>query len=149
MKCLEKDPDRRYRTAGELAADLRRYVNRFAISARRAGPIAKSVKFIRRHKLGATAAAVIVILASAASIAGWNYRASQARLAVEQARAKDEQWVREQAIPTLRRLIEQKDFGGAFDLAEEVERRAPGDPTLKELQPGFTSAWSVTTNPPG
>jgi tetratricopeptide (TPR) repeat protein len=49
LKCLEKDPDRRYQTAGELAEDLRRYVNRFAISARRAGPVARLVKWVRRR----------------------------------------------------------------------------------------------------
>src|SRR5262249_2603289 len=37
LKCLEKDPDRRYQTAGALAEDLRRFLNRFAIAARRAG----------------------------------------------------------------------------------------------------------------
>src|SRR5262249_43603465 len=39
LKAMEKDPDRRYQTAGAMAEDLRRYVNRFAISARRAGPM--------------------------------------------------------------------------------------------------------------
>src|SRR5262249_12811524 len=39
LKAMEKDPDQRYRTAGALADDLRRYVNRFAIEARRAGPV--------------------------------------------------------------------------------------------------------------
>src|SRR6516162_7766618 len=39
LKALEKDPDRRYQMAGAMADDLRRYVNRFAITARRAGPI--------------------------------------------------------------------------------------------------------------
>src|SRR5207253_1571221 len=72
LKCLEKDPDRRYQTANELAEDLRRYVNRFAISARRAGPVTKLVKFARRHKLGVTAAAAIVLLFSAAAVAVWN-----------------------------------------------------------------------------
>jgi len=33
MKALEKDPDRRYQTAKEMADDLRRYVNHFAIAA--------------------------------------------------------------------------------------------------------------------
>src|SRR5262245_10310398 len=35
LKAMEKDPDRRYQHAGEMADDLRRFVNRFAIAARR------------------------------------------------------------------------------------------------------------------
>jgi predicted Zn-dependent protease len=49
LKALDKDPDRRYLTAGALAEDLRRYVNRFAIAARRAGPVARAVKWVRRR----------------------------------------------------------------------------------------------------
>jgi hypothetical protein len=41
LKAMEKDPDRRYQTAGQMADDLRRFVNRFAIHARRAGPVEK------------------------------------------------------------------------------------------------------------
>lgn len=51
MKAIDKDPDRRYQTAGQLADDLRKYVNRYAISARRVGVIAKSWKWIRRNPL--------------------------------------------------------------------------------------------------
>jgi serine/threonine protein kinase len=49
LKALEKDPDRRYQTAGAMAEDLRRYVNRFAISARRTGPVRRLVKWVRRR----------------------------------------------------------------------------------------------------
>src|SRR5262249_41616092 len=49
LKCLEKDQDRRYQSAGELADDLRRYVSRFAISAKRAGPVARVVKWAKRR----------------------------------------------------------------------------------------------------
>src|SRR6516165_3232768 len=49
LKCLEKDPDRRYPSAKELADDLRRYVNRFAISARRAGPLTRLKKWAKRN----------------------------------------------------------------------------------------------------
>ena len=50
LKALEKDPNRRYQAADQMASDLRNYVNRFAISARRSGPIAKAVKWSRRHR---------------------------------------------------------------------------------------------------
>ena len=47
LKALEKDPDRRYQTAGQMADDLRRCVNRFAISARRIGLIGRVGKWVR------------------------------------------------------------------------------------------------------
>lgn len=49
LKAMDKDPDRRYQTAKAMADDLRCYVNRFAISARRVGPIGQAVKWTRRH----------------------------------------------------------------------------------------------------
>ena len=39
-KCLEKDREQRYATAGDLAEDLRRYLRDEPIAARRAGPVA-------------------------------------------------------------------------------------------------------------
>ena len=49
LKAMEKDPDRRYQTAGKLAEDLRHFVNRFAIKARRAGLVVRLKKWIRRN----------------------------------------------------------------------------------------------------
>src|SRR2546430_13547214 len=39
LKCLEKDPRRRYATAAELADDLRRHLNGETVRARPAGPL--------------------------------------------------------------------------------------------------------------
>ena len=62
LKAMEKDPDRRYQTAGQMAEDLRRYVNRFAILARRAGPFARLQKWVMRNPaLSAALAAVLVL----------------------------------------------------------------------------------------
>lgn len=49
LKCLSKDHRRRYATAGELAADLDRYLGHQPILARPIGPVGKAVKWIRRH----------------------------------------------------------------------------------------------------
>ena len=50
LKCLEKDPSRRYATAGEFAADLRRFQAGESVIARRVGPIGKTVKWMRRNR---------------------------------------------------------------------------------------------------
>ena len=48
LKCLEKDPRRRFASAGELADDLRRYLDGEPITARRLGPFGRVVKWCRR-----------------------------------------------------------------------------------------------------
>ncbi|MGB2987708.1 MAG: protein kinase [Phycisphaerae bacterium] len=58
-KALEKSPDARYATARAFAEDLRRYTHDLPIVAKRPGPIARTVKFVRRHKAG-----VIAVVAS-------------------------------------------------------------------------------------
>ena len=50
LKALEKNPDRRYHSAGDMASDLRSYVNRFSISAKRAGPVTRITKWAQRHR---------------------------------------------------------------------------------------------------
>jgi WD40 repeat protein len=62
LKCLHKDPVRRYATAADLADDLRRYRGGETIHARRAGRLEKGVKWVRRRP--AAAALVGVLLAA-------------------------------------------------------------------------------------
>jgi hypothetical protein len=82
LKCLEKDPARRYQTAGALADDLRRYLNRFAIRARRAGPLTRLGKWVKRNPALAAAAAAVLLAAGAAVFFAWQARdAEQRRLA--------------------------------------------------------------------
>ena len=53
LKAMSKAPERRYRTAGEFAADIKRYLRGEPILARRAGAIERSWKFLRRNWLAA------------------------------------------------------------------------------------------------
>jgi len=68
LKALEKSPDARYPTARAFMDDLRRYTHDLPIVAKRPGPIARAIKFVRRHKAGVTAAAAIVLLITTLSI---------------------------------------------------------------------------------
>ena len=78
LKAMEKDPDRRYQTAGQMADDLRRFVNRFAIAAKRTGPIGRAVKWARRHPTVAGLSGLLVI---SLCVASWlAYTKGRARL---------------------------------------------------------------------
>ena len=64
LKALEKDPDRRYATARDMAEDLRAHLNRGLIAARRAGPLRRATKWTRRHPVAATMAIGVIGVAS-------------------------------------------------------------------------------------
>lgn len=67
-KCLEKDPARRYKTAGEFAEDLDRFREGKPILARPIGPIAQAIKWTRRHPTAFILSTALVILATASLI---------------------------------------------------------------------------------
>ncbi|MFN0131026.1 MAG: tetratricopeptide repeat protein [Phycisphaerales bacterium] len=64
-KALEKDRDRRYQSAGDFAADIRRYLDHRAIMARPASTAYQLRKFARRNKtlVGGVAAALVLLTA--------------------------------------------------------------------------------------
>lgn len=82
LRCLEKDPDRRYASAKDLADDLRRYVNRFAILAKRPGPLGRVRKWVRRNPALAAAGVVVLMALGAAGVFAWHaHETEQLRLA--------------------------------------------------------------------
>ena len=68
LKCLEKDPKRRYSSALALAEDLERWVKHEPIRARRTRLVSRGRKWMRRNPTSALLAASLVALAAAS---GW------------------------------------------------------------------------------
>jgi tetratricopeptide (TPR) repeat protein len=71
---MEKDRDRRYQSAGELANDLRQYLQRGLITARRAGMPRRIWKSVRRHPVASIAVVAGILLLL---VGGYALRASR------------------------------------------------------------------------
>jgi len=77
LRALEKDPRRRYQTAAEMAADLRRYADDRPILSRRVSWFEKGLKWVRRHKAMTTI--FVLVLALTGGLSTWSYQANAAR----------------------------------------------------------------------
>jgi serine/threonine protein kinase/Tfp pilus assembly protein PilF len=74
LRCLDRDPKRRYSSALELAEDLERWLKHEPIQARRTGVFIRGSKWVRRKP--AIAGVIILSLALAAAV-GWNFWKSE------------------------------------------------------------------------
>ncbi len=68
LKSTNKSPDDRYHTAGELAADLRRYLDNEPILAKRPSLVDRARKWALRHPIAVVASLLVLVLVSAISI---------------------------------------------------------------------------------
>jgi eukaryotic-like serine/threonine-protein kinase len=61
LKAMRKDPRRRYASAEQLSDDIRRYLEGLPVIARKDTFRYRAGKFVRRHKAGVAAAALVLI----------------------------------------------------------------------------------------
>lgn len=84
MKCIEKEPARRYDSARALAKDLQRYLDGETIHARPAGFVYRFYRKSQKHKTIATilsVSTIFIILMAAIAINTWRTSKQQALLA--------------------------------------------------------------------
>lgn len=62
LKALEKDPSRRYQTAGEFAADIDRFLKKEPVQAKPPSVGYQLKKFVRKHAIGTAMGLLIVAL---------------------------------------------------------------------------------------
>ena len=97
LKCLEKEPGNRYGSMGELADDLRRFLDGHPIHARPIGRAARMLKWLRRRPHAAAVAGVTSLLLTAlVAISIWisiRESAHSADMRRYEAQAEERDWV--------------------------------------------------------
>ncbi|MBA4062455.1 MAG: hypothetical protein C0501_01875 [Isosphaera sp.] len=157
LKCLRKEPGRRYATAGRLADDLQRFLDGRPILARPVPWHERVWKWCRRNPLPA---ATLLGLAAAAGVAAvslfWMWREAEARAALEtearretelradaEARALRDTTRRnaELRIDQLLAMCEQGEVARGMQGLAQVHDELPDDPDLRRLVRLNLSAW--------
>jgi eukaryotic-like serine/threonine-protein kinase len=135
LKCLEKDPARRYATAAELAADLRRFGRGEAIMARPPGAVERAARWVRRRPALAASLAAGVLLASAlvGAVVWWNGQ----RAAVEAAAAA----YAEADLNESERLRDQGEFKASAAVLQRAKDRL-GEFVPPELRDRLATAFA-------
>ncbi len=110
LKCLQKEPARRYSSAAALAEDLERFLRDEPIQARPAGRVERVVKWARRRPAAAGLLAVsgLAVLVILAGLAFFTSRLNQRNSDLGEAlkRAEDESDAKDQALKTAREARE-------------------------------------------
>jgi WD40 repeat protein len=98
LKCLEKQPGKRYAAAADLEADLRRFLSDEPIVARPVTRIERVVKWVRRRPaIAALSASIALVTVVSIGLVVWQWRAAvqagivaqQRRFDAERAEAKE------------------------------------------------------------
>ncbi len=142
MKCLEKEPSRRYASAELLADELKRYLDGRPILARPASMPERAVRWSRRNSLPASLIGVtcIAIFVALAALGVSNVRTEAARQRSEESfqeamsavndlftRVSEERLLNEPGLQAVRHDLLKK----ARDYYEKFLKRRGDDPSLK------------------
>jgi eukaryotic-like serine/threonine-protein kinase len=129
-RALEKDASQRYQSATEMERDLSSALAQ--ITAPALPSAARELRLSLRYAIPGGALIAVLIAAGA-----WLYYRSAQR-----------EWARDQAIPEIVKLQDQRKALAAFLLLKKAERILPGDARLAQLASQSTKSVTITSSPP-
>lgn len=124
-RCLEKDPEKRYASTGELSKALHRY---------REGAATPAGLTLNRRTV---AAAFVLLIVIGAGVGLFWLRHDLVR------------WMERDKLAEITRLSEAGDLYEAFRLTREVQDKIPDDPEIRKMIDRITIPISIITEPPG
>ncbi len=137
LKCLEKEPGKRFASALELAEELRRYRNGEPIRSRRATLLERCRKWARRRPVEAAFVVLCIVAAITLSILGVGYYTKSREASDQQIRRQTEARVQAE-------FLRRKGHAGllklAFQLWDTPNKRAQSIPIIDELRPTESAA---------
>jgi tRNA A-37 threonylcarbamoyl transferase component Bud32 len=119
LKCLEKEPGRRYTSCETLAEDLRRWLDGEPVSARRPGPVERMAKWTKRNPAEAAVVVAVTLMLVAGGWFAW-WRGVKA--------AEQDRILYEKGLAEIRKdLAEAKAESERQVRVEQVQRRVTAD----------------------
>lgn len=154
LKCLQKEPGRRYESAGELMADLDRFLRNEPIRARPLGMCGRAWSVLRRNPMVASlvggTAVLLVLMAFAAVLARADLLAANAQLAhvtAEMLREQLEGLAKEVQTavesPGLAEAIQGHRVQELEAFVEQALHRANASPKLEWIAATPFHTWSI------
>ena len=133
LKCLEKEPERRYQSCGDLAVDLDNWLNGRPISARRVGPLQRTWMWSKRNPVTASLLATIAVclVALAAGSAMYSVHMRQQRDELVQRRIDALYTASPQLLPELIEDLNDLDPQQAIQQLKKI--RSQPDRSRREL----------------
>ena len=150
LTALAKEPERRYASVEALAADIRRHLDGHPVAARGDAAMYRMRKFIRRNRVMAAAAAIVVavlVAATGVSLYAAHVARSEAQLAEQKSRTTEA--VKDYLLSVFASANPYKTDGRtvtARDLLEggleQVDKKLNGQPQVQaEIYAGFVETF--------